>query len=193
MKATKLFQFTLILKNVDENTKDLEDSLFESGCNDALINFRNGAVYLEFDRESSSLEEAIISAIKDVQSASIIIDVSSVAPENLVTESEISKRLNVSRQSVSLWINKNRRTSFPHPVMRLSEKSPLWKWNEITEWLYNNKIITDHEIVENSLFIANINGALEECDKNTRDMRHNLLNKIGRNNLHPDNPRFSLI
>jgi predicted DNA-binding transcriptional regulator AlpA len=178
MNATKIYQFTLVLKNVDENTGDLEDSLYESGCDDALINFKNGAVYLEFDREASSLEEAVVSAIKDVQSSSLEADVSSVAPENFVTESEIATRLQLSRQIVSLWIKKKRRKSFPHPVMRLSEKSPLWKWNEVCVWLYENKIIKDKEIVESALFFTNINAALEERDSRAREIRRHLLERI---------------
>jgi hypothetical protein len=63
------YQFTLILKNVDKNTENLEDSFYQSGCDDALINFRNGTVYLDFEREDSSLEHALISAIHDVESA----------------------------------------------------------------------------------------------------------------------------
>lgn len=179
MKSAKTFQFTLILKNVDENTPELEDSLYDTGCDDALINFRSGAVYLEFDREASSLEEAVISAINDIKSASIDVEVASVAPENLVTESEIAKRLNKNRQTVSLWIKGERRQSFPHPVMRLSEKSPLWNWSEVTQWLYKSNIISDNELVENALFLANINAALEECDRKTRDLRNSLLEKIG--------------
>jgi hypothetical protein len=183
MKPVKTFRFTLILKNVDENTSLLEDSLYAANCDDALINFRGGAVYMDFDREAPSLEEAVISAIKNVKSASIEAEIASVAPENLVTESEIAKRLNKSRQIISLWIRGNRRKSFPHPVMRLSEKSPLWNWSEVTKWLYDNNIITDNELVENALFFANINAALEECDKKTRDFRHSLLEKIGFSHL----------
>lgn len=178
MKKLNTFRFTLVLKNVDENTPDLEDSLYEAGCDDALINFRNRAVYLDFDREAISLEEAVISAIKNVKSASLEIEIAAVAPENLVTESEIAKRLNKSRQTVSLWIKGERRKSFPHPVMRLAEKSPLWKWNEVTNWLYCNKIINDKKLVKNAAFFANINGALEECDKGIRKIRHALLEKI---------------
>jgi hypothetical protein len=174
-----IMKFTLILKNVDDGTHNLEDSLYEAGCDDALINFRSGTVYLEFDREALSLEDAVISAIKDVSSSSIGAEVSSVAPENLVTEAEIAKRLNSNRQSVSLWIKGKRRKSFPSPAMRLSEKSPLWKWSEVVVWLYENKIIKDFSIVENAKFIANINAALEERDKKTRTIRHNLLAKLG--------------
>lgn len=177
MKLVKTYQFTLVLKNVNEKTNDLEDSFFEAGCDDALINYRNGAVYLEFDREASSLEEAVISAIKDIQTSSVDAEVVSVAPENFVTESEIAKRLNKSRQTVSLWIKGQRRNSFPFPVMRLTEKSPLWKWNEVCAWLYENKLV-DKELVDNAQFFANINAALEERDSKAREVRHHLLERI---------------
>jgi hypothetical protein len=178
MNQTKIYQFTLVLKNVDEKTASLEDSLYEAGCSDALINFRNDAVYLEFDRESSSMEEAVISAIKDVQSSSIDIEVASVAPENLVTESEIANRLNKGRQTISLWIKGARRKSFPHPVMRVSQKSPLWNWYEVVVWLFKNELIKDEKMVDEALFLANINAALEEQDKKTRKIRHDLLERI---------------
>jgi hypothetical protein len=178
MNNISIFQFTLVLRNVDINTPQLEDSLYEAGCDDALINFRNGAVYLEFDREGSSLEEAVISAIKDIKRSSVCAEVASVAPENLVSESEIAKRLNTNRQTVSLWIKGERRKAFPYPVMRLSEKSPLWSWSEVVIWLFNNKIINDKEIVDRALFFANINAALEDRDIKTREVRHNLLERI---------------
>lgn len=178
MKKTTLFKFTLVLKHVNENTNGLEDSLYEAGCDDALINFRNGTVFLDFDREESSLEESIFSAIKDVESSSVEAKVLSVAPENLVTETEIAKRLNMSRQTVSLWIKGERRKFFPGPVMRLAEKSPLWSWYEVVDWLYKNKIIDNKELVENAIFFANINAALEERDNKTRKIRQNFLKKM---------------
>ncbi len=175
---TKTFEFTLVLKYVDETTPHLEDSLYDAGCDDALVQYRNGAVYLDFVREAASLEEAVISAIKDVKSTSTFAEIASVTPENLVTEAEIAKRLNKSRQIVSLWIKGQRRKSFPHPVMRLAEKSPLWSWSEVVTWLYDNKIIKDKELVDRALFFANINAVLEEPDKKTREIRHSLLERI---------------
>lgn len=174
----KTYQFTLVLKNVNENTNELEDSLYEAGCDDALINYKNGAVYLEFYREASSLEEAVISAIKDVQSSSIDAEVASCAPENFVTEAEIAKRLKKSRQTVSLWIKGARREFFPQPVMRLAEKSPLWRWDEVCVWVYENKIIQNQNLVDDALFFANINAALEERDSRAREIRHHLLERI---------------
>ncbi len=84
--SQKDYQFTLILKNVDENTPNLEDSLYEAGCNDALINFRNGTVSLDFDRKANSIDDAVMSAIRDVESATINPIVMSVLSEGVVRE-----------------------------------------------------------------------------------------------------------
>jgi len=78
-KIENALQFTLILKNVDENTLGLEDALYAAHCDDALINFRNGTVFLDFNRKAPSFKEAIISAIKQVESTAGII-VTGVAP-----------------------------------------------------------------------------------------------------------------
>lgn len=179
----KSYQFILVLKNVDENTPNLEDSLFEAGCDDALINFRNGTVYLDFDRKAASLEEAVMMAIKDVETSSVGAVVANVAPEDLVTESDVAKRLHVKRQAVSLWIKGERRKSkpFPKPIMKLSAKSPFWKWREVVEWLFDNKlIIKEKEEVENAYFLETLNAVLEERDVEVRKSRAGLLKKIER-------------
>lgn len=180
VNTQKSYQFTLILKNVDENTPSLEDSLYDANCDDALINFRNGTVYLDFDRQANSLEEAVMGAIKNVESTSIKAIVANVAPENLVTESEVAKRLHIKRQAVSLWIKGERRKSnpFPKPIMKLSERSPFWKWSEITEWLYKNHLIKEKEIVKQAEFLENMNAVLAERDLQTRKSRKNLLKKL---------------
>jgi len=65
----ELFNFSLVLSGVDINTPDLENKLFESGCDDALICFHGASVYVEFDRYSTDLKTAIESAIMNVNSA----------------------------------------------------------------------------------------------------------------------------
>ncbi len=174
----KIYQFTLVLKGVDENTPNLEDSLYDAGCDDALINFRDGTVYLDFDRESESLKSAVISAIKNVESSSLGGVVVSVAPEDWVTESEIAKRTSNSRQIVSLWTKDKRRKFFPKPIMKLTDRSPFWRWREIAEWLYDNKLI-DKQEVEKAEFLEDINAVLEERDPKIRIARQMLLKEIG--------------
>lgn len=67
--AKNTFQFTLILNNTDKYMAKLEGNLYQAGCNDALINIKDGAVYLDFDRSAFSLKGAIVSAIKQVESS----------------------------------------------------------------------------------------------------------------------------
>lgn len=178
----KNYQFTLILKNVSENTPDLEDSFYEAGCDDALINFRNNAVFLDFDRPSTSFETAVIGTIKEIESASVNAIVASVAPEDLVTMSEAAARLNKSRQVLFLWISEARRKSttmpFPQPAMKLSDRSPLWKWKEIAEWLYFHNIIKEKELVDRAIFIENLNAVLDERDQRIRKARAALLKRL---------------
>ena len=49
-KNHETYQFSLLLAGVDETTPNLENALFNAGCDDALINYKNGAVVLDFDR-----------------------------------------------------------------------------------------------------------------------------------------------
>jgi len=174
------YQFTLILAGVDEDTPGLEDKLYEAHCDDSLVNFRNGTVYLDFDRDATSLEDAVIEGIKDAESSELGVQVINVAPDNFVSEAEIARRLNFNRQTVSLWVKGIRRSKnpFPNPVMKLTEKSPLWRWSEVTKWLYQNHQIKDSQIVDDAIFIENINAALEERDAKIRKSRRTLLKKL---------------
>ena len=180
MKKNSIYQFTLVLDGVDEQTSQLEALLYKAGCDDALINFRNGAVYLDFDREATNLENAVISAIQSVENISKDITVVSVAPDDFVSESEIANRLNIKRQTISLWVRGQRRKQipFPKPVLKLSEKSPLWRWSEVAQWLCDQKKIEDKKIVENAKFLANMNLALNERDQKTRRILNRLRGKL---------------
>lgn len=62
----KSYQFTLVLKNADEQILTTENTIFPGGCKDALIRISQGDIYVDFNRHASSLEEAIMSAFNDI-------------------------------------------------------------------------------------------------------------------------------
>ncbi|MGH9334471.1 MAG: hypothetical protein ACRD21_12055, partial [Vicinamibacteria bacterium] len=66
-KKDQKHNFVLVVSGVSEPDSRLEDALYEAGCDDAILAFRNGVAYLEFDREAPSLEDAILSAIRDAE------------------------------------------------------------------------------------------------------------------------------
>ncbi len=65
----KTCEFDVILKEVSEVTDDQADALFAAGCDDGTPVCCNGLAWIHFDRAAASLEEAIRSAIAQVQSA----------------------------------------------------------------------------------------------------------------------------
>lgn len=176
---SKTYQFTLVLDGVDDKTENLEDKLYEAGCDDALINYKNGTVYLDFDRESDSLEHAILSAIKSVESSDLGAVILSVAPEHLVTLSDIAERMSMTKQAISLYVLGHRGTGdFPKPVLKISNKSPLWKWSSVAEWFYKQHKLDDRSIIEFAVIIEDINAALELRDKKALEHRNNILSEL---------------
>ena len=63
----KTYEFDVILNGPAEVTDEQADALFAAGCDDATPVSSGGVTWIHFDREAPSLEEAIRSAIAQVQ------------------------------------------------------------------------------------------------------------------------------
>ena len=63
------WEFTVMLAGVDEITPELAEALYEAGCDDGTVGSSCGIATVSFAREASSLEQAIRSAIADIQRA----------------------------------------------------------------------------------------------------------------------------
>jgi hypothetical protein len=58
----------------DEGLLDATDALGEAGCDDCSVSARGRGLELEFDRMHHSLQEAIASAIADVEKAGYVVE-----------------------------------------------------------------------------------------------------------------------
>ncbi len=67
----KEHDFALIVDGVGSLTTDVEDALFNAGCDNATLSIQYGLLYMEFSRRARSLRDAIVSAIHDVRKAGI--------------------------------------------------------------------------------------------------------------------------
>lgn len=134
--------FALIVDGVGELTPSVEDALFNAGCDDATLSMQYGRLYLEFSRSAKSLEEAIISAINDVRLAGIGAGVLRVDECDLVTASEIARRIDRSRQLVHQYMSGKRGPGgFPPPECHLTDHAPLWTWCAVSYWLVQNNLL----------------------------------------------------
>lgn len=69
------FRFTLEIRGDRLEIENLADPLYESGCSDALIGQKDDLVYLDFERNALSQNEAIASAIADIARANLGLNV----------------------------------------------------------------------------------------------------------------------
>ncbi len=67
------YEFQLILGNVTAMSDQIADALFEAGCDDGTPFSSQGTAVIGFSREAASMEEAIRSAIADVNKAGYIV------------------------------------------------------------------------------------------------------------------------
>jgi hypothetical protein len=68
------FEFTLFLGGLTEITDDAANALYEAGCDDGSPASCDGAVWVTFHRQSDCLDDAIRSAVGDVQKAGFQIE-----------------------------------------------------------------------------------------------------------------------
>jgi len=78
------YRFTVILAGLREISDDLAEALFEAGCNDGSPWSSQGVAAVGFDREAESFEQAVRSAVADVQKAGCHVAWVKIEPEDLV-------------------------------------------------------------------------------------------------------------
>src|SRR5436190_15813608 len=67
----KTYELDVVLSEAHEVTDDLADELFAAGCDDATLASCDGVVWVHFDREAASPEDAIRSAVEQIKIAGI--------------------------------------------------------------------------------------------------------------------------
>jgi hypothetical protein len=161
-KKHAVHNFVLVLSGVSEPNDRLEDALFEAGCDDALLSFRNQTAYLEFDRSAKTLREAILSAIKDVEAAQLGVSVIHIEPGDPVNAAEIARRSGLTREYIRLLSQGMRSPNkFPTPSSGISSHMLTWSYAEVANWLFENRKIKDKRVVEMAGLIRDVNTALE--------------------------------
>ena len=68
---TETFDFSLVITGVSQLTAEVQDALFNAGCDDATLSIQARHLYADFSRAASSMKEAVRSAIRDVRQARI--------------------------------------------------------------------------------------------------------------------------
>ena len=147
------FNFTLrfALGEHDAEPQSFVARLLAEGCDDALIGLgRPGRIALDFTREASSADDAILSALADVQRAIPEARLVEATPD-LVGLTDIANLLGFSRQYMrKLAVKKG--AGFPPPVHE--GKPAIWHLSTVLSWFADSKT---REFDEALIEIARIN------------------------------------
>ncbi len=158
----RAYNFALVLSGISEPESQIEDALYEAGCDDAILSFRSGIAYLEFDREAQGLKEAIVSAVRDLERANGNLKVVRVEPGDLVNASEIARRVQRTREYIRLLTQGKRgEGNFPAPQSGITGKTLVWSWAEVARWMFEHEKIPDESLLLTAETIRDINDALE--------------------------------
>ena len=157
--------FRLTLRGIELTDEQL-DTLHEAGCDDGSFSVEpDGTVLGFFDREAPTEQDAVISAILDVERAGIGARVlRAEADDDWLTASEIAERVGRSRQSVALLARGERGPGdFPTPVARQRSSNPLWSWSQVEAWFerYEPQAVPAHGPRLSPDFLAEVNDRLD--------------------------------
>lgn len=160
-RGKHLYNFALVFSGVSEPEDWVENALYEAGCDDALLAFRAGTAYLEFDRQADDLEQGILTAVRDVEQADERLSVVRVEPGDLATAAEIARRAHLTREYVRLLAEGKRGPGdFPAPQSGITGKTLVWSWAEVARWLLRHGIVEDASVIDAAETIRDINDAL---------------------------------
>jgi predicted DNA-binding transcriptional regulator AlpA len=166
------WSFRLTIAGLDLTDEEL-DALFAAGCDDATFSLeRDGAVVGVFDRQREVPEDAVFSAIDQVESVGEVVRVLRVTQEDdWLNASEIAQRVGRSRQNINQLISQKRGPGgFPFPVARHGASNPLYSWAEVEAWFerYEPSTVPSHGPKLSPDFLAELNDTLDLRERHRR-------------------------
>ena len=157
------FNFELVykLKN-GEDPEAYLDTLFEAGCDDALVGVGNvGYIELNYTCEASKSQQTFVEAIKKVKKA-IPHAVLEKAEPYLLNSTELAFYFGFTKQNMRKYTRNKSSINHPFPVPAVSGKTSYWYLYEVAVWFTEN---TDHKFEKNHLMalktVVGLNRAIE--------------------------------
>jgi transcriptional regulator with XRE-family HTH domain len=158
------FEFQIFCSGMDTSDDSFLDALYEAGCDDATVFFKDGYVCLDFSRQAESAERAVLSAISDIYQSGLTGEVVRVEPEDLASLSEIAQRVGVTRSSLQKYARGESRVGqdFPRPVQGiLASRRELFSTFEVMQWMIaRQRKIIDKQVIDLFRVISLTNKAL---------------------------------
>lgn len=165
-RRSEIYEFTLALTGANNLTADLENALYEHGCDDATLSQSHQRLWLDVTRKASSFEGAVLAAVEDVRRAGAAIglplDVAVVDVCPLITQAGMARRLGCSRQYVGQLVAAGRKNrAFPPAECHLQDGMPLWRWSLVARWLVDEGML-EQQVADEAVTAERLNESLRQ-------------------------------
>lgn len=148
---------------------DLDSEFHNMGLDclsyEATASRTSGVTYIDAEIPAQSAVDAVQQLIADLKSINVV--VVRIDP-GLVSISEIAERFDVSRETVRLWANGQRRSGFPAPYTAVAASS-LWSWSDVAAWAESEGLEHDEASPVPFDVIEALNGALAHVRASRKD------------------------
>ena len=155
------YEFSLKFKlpASQSKTDEVIELLGAQNCTDAMVGLgQPGYLGLDFIRESASAKEAVLSAIKDVQTAISDIELVEASPD-YVGLSDVAEIVGQTRQNLrKIMIGHHQQ--FPAPVH--SGNPSLWHLAEVLDFLKSRQVLASATVYEVAQATMQINLACQQ-------------------------------
>ena len=150
----------MIVDGADLQRAETLNALFDAGCDDGLVGRLGAVQYIDFDREGDQLDEAILSAVADIETVPGLRVERIADGAGLASIAEIARRTGRTRESVRLLIAGRRGPGgFPPPATDPHSRYRLWRWSEVEQWFA--RVPGEHLEEEDASIVAAINASLD--------------------------------
>jgi hypothetical protein len=134
----RAWDFSLILSGIDADADDGFDSLWSACADEPLIGTYDGVSEVLFSREAETVEDAVLSAIADVERIEGV-RVVGLRDESFWTLGDIAERSGRTTAEIRRLIDHADDMSFPQHLSDPTEPDPLWCARDVIDWF------RDHE------------------------------------------------
>jgi predicted transcriptional regulator len=163
----------------DTHVEALGDVLTAGNGIDATPQADDRGGVIMFAREAEDAVQAVVSAIRDVEAAGIVV---TGVVEDQVSVREIAERARVTEAAVRFWVSGQRGPGgFPEPAVR-RERANLFSWAEVAAWLARSKLgeadITAAELAQACKIIdaaLTVRDGLRELPRHARPLVQDLV------------------
>lgn len=156
-------RFSLVLEGGSVPRDEVRGSLATSaGCGHVAVERRGGVQVVDVEPGAARLADAVLGAIRAIESAVSGVRVVRVEPDELVSAAAIARRLGRSRQSVGQLVAGQRGPGgFPAPAVWVDGRARLWRWSDVAEWLSTTPEQAPRVDRLDAEFLAMLNGELQ--------------------------------